>query len=108
MFILSRTESTEYFNITIFSVSDLILKDAKYNYTLRVKLKNVCDLIAEKCKYHLKCINTFKYETQKTEKESKCEDLAMIFLVRELEYTAKKHQILQLSDIWNRFRMWIG
>lgn len=91
------------FNITIFSVSDLILKNAKYDNTLRVKLGNVCDLIAAEGKYHLKCINTFKYETQKTEKASKCEDLAMLFLVRELEYAAKKHQILQLFDIWNRY-----
>lgn len=48
-------------NITTFSVSDLILKNAKYDNTLRVKLGNVCDLIVAEGKYHLKCINTFKY-----------------------------------------------
>ena len=69
------------FNITTFSVSDMVLKNAKYDNILRVKLGNVSDLIAAEGKYHLKCMNAFKYDTQKTEKESKCEDLAMIFLV---------------------------
>ena len=91
------------FNITTFSVSDMVLQNAKYDQTLRVKLGNVSDLIAAEGKYHLKCMNAFKYETQKTEKESKGEDLAMIFLVRELEYAGNKHQILQLSDVWSRY-----
>lgn len=95
------------YNITTFSVSDLILKNAKYDNTLRVKLRNVCDLIAAEGNYHLKCINTFKYETQKTSKASKCKDLAMIFLVYELEYAAKKAP--NFTALWYLEQiLWIG
>jgi hypothetical protein len=31
------------------------------------------------------------------------QDLAMIFLVQELGYAASKNQILQLSDVWERY-----
>jgi hypothetical protein len=39
-------------------------------------------------KYHNKCLNAFKYDTQKTKKECETIDLAMIFLVQELGYAA--------------------
>jgi hypothetical protein len=45
----------------------------------------------------------FKYDTQKTKKECETIDLAMIFLVQELGYAASKNQILQLSDVWERY-----
>ena len=41
--------------------------------------------------------------TQKTNKECETIDLAIIFLVQELGYTASKYQILQLSDVWERY-----
>jgi hypothetical protein len=60
-------------------------------------------LIAAEGKYHSKCLNAFKYDTQKTNKECETIDLAMIFLVQELGYAASKNQILQLSDVWERY-----
>ena len=91
------------FNIATFSVSDRVLQNAKFDNLLRVRLGNVSDLIAAEGKYHLNCMNAFRYETQKTLTECKSSDLAMIFLVQELVYAANKHQILQLSDVWTRY-----
>ena len=87
------------FNITTFSVSNRVLQNAKFDNLLRDRLGNVSNLIAVEGKYHLKCMNAFKYDTQKTLTDCKSSDLEMVFLVRELEYAANKHQILQLSDV---------
>jgi hypothetical protein len=38
---------------------------------MRLRLAGVNDLIAAEGKYHHKCLNAFKYDTQKTKK--KCE-----------------------------------
>jgi hypothetical protein len=46
----------------------------------------VNDLIAAEGTYHNKCLNAFKYDTQKTKKQCETIDLAMIFLVQELGY----------------------
>ena len=70
---------------------------------MRLRLAGVNDLIAAEGKYHNKCLNAFKYDTQKTKKECETIDLAMIFLVQEPGYAASKNQILQLSDVWERY-----
>ena len=70
---------------------------------MRLRLAGVNDLIAAEGKYHSKCLNAFKYDTQKTKKECETIDLAMIVLVQELGYAASKNQILQLSDAWGRY-----
>ena len=70
---------------------------------MHLRLTRVNDLIAVEGKYHNKCLNAFKYGTQKTKKESETIDLAMIVLVQELGYAASKNQILQLSDVWERY-----
>ena len=67
---------------------------------MSLRLAGVNDLIAAEGKHHNKCHNVFKYDRQKTKKECEIIDLAMIFLVQELGYTASKNQILQLSDVW--------
>ena len=46
---------------------------------MRLRLAGVNDLIAAEGKYHNKCLNAFKYDTQKTKKECVTIDLAMIF-----------------------------
>jgi hypothetical protein len=38
-----------------------------------------------------------------TKKECETIDLAMTFLVQKLGYAASKNQILQLSDVWERY-----
>ena len=78
------------FNISTFSASNKILQDSK----MRLRLAGINDLIAAEGKYHNKCLNAFKYDTQKTKKECEIIDLAMIFLVQELGYAASKNQIL--------------
>jgi hypothetical protein len=79
------------------------LQDSKLENTMRLGLAGVNDLIAAEGKYHNKCLNAFKYDTQKTKKECETIDLAMIFLVQELEYAASKNQIFQLSHVWERY-----
>ena len=91
------------FNISTFSVSNKILQDSKLENTMRLRLAGVNDLIAAEGKYHNKCLNAFKYDIQKTKKECETIDLAMIFLVQELGYAASKNQILQLSEVWERY-----
>ena len=60
------------------------MQDSKLENTMRLRLAGVNDLIAAEGKYHNKCLNAFKYDTQKTKKECETIDLAMIFLVQEL------------------------
>jgi hypothetical protein len=59
---------------------------------MRLRLAGVNDLIAAEGKYHNKCLNAFKYDTQKTKKECETIDLAMTFLVQKLGYAASKNQ----------------
>jgi hypothetical protein len=49
------------------------LQDSKLENTMRLRLAGVNDLIAAEGKYHNKCLNAFKYDTQKTKKE--CETI---------------------------------
>ena len=44
---------------------------------MRLRLAGVNDLIAAEEKYHSKCLNALKYDTQKTKKECETIDLAM-------------------------------
>ena len=92
----SRLESMHFlsdklFNISTFSVSNKILQDSKLENTMRLRLAGVNELIAAEGKYHNKCLNAFKHDTQKTKKECETINLAMIFLVQELGYAASKN-----------------
>jgi hypothetical protein len=44
---------------------------------MRLRLAGVNDLIAAEGKYHNKCLNAFKYDTQKTKKECEIIDIAV-------------------------------
>jgi hypothetical protein len=44
-----------------------------------------------------------RFQSTKTKKKCETIDLAMIFFVQELGYAASKYQILQLSDVWERY-----
>ena len=48
-------------------------------------------------------LSAFKYSTFKTKQDVENTALAMIFLSNELHYAADKKQVLQLSDIWQRY-----
>jgi hypothetical protein len=78
--ILCQTSNKDkLFNISTFSISNKILQDSKLENTMRLRLAGVNDLRAAEGKYHSKCLNAFKYDTQKTKKECETIDLAMIF-----------------------------
>jgi hypothetical protein len=66
---------------------------------MSLRLAGVNDLIVQKGNI----ITNASMHTQKTKKECETIDLAIIFLVQELGYTASKYQILQLSDVWERY-----
>ena len=48
---------------------------------MSLRLAGVNDLIAAEGKYYNKCLNAFKYDTQKTKKECETIDLAMRHLL---------------------------
>ena len=87
------------FNISTFSVSNKILQDSKLGNTISLRLAGVNDLIVQKGNIKTNA----SMHTQKTKKECETIDLAIIFLVQELGYAASKNQILQLSDVWERY-----
>jgi hypothetical protein len=49
---------------------------------MSLRLAGVNELIAAEGKYHNKCLNAFKYDTQKTKKECETINLAMILIVQ--------------------------
>ena len=103
MFCQGKKYEKQLFNITTFKVSDSILKDAKLDNTMRLRQSDVNDLIAAEGKYHNTCLNYFRYSVHKTKSDNTNADIAMVFLIQELEYAATKSQIMQLSDIWDRY-----
>jgi hypothetical protein len=92
-------------SVSTFNVSKNILKLSKLDNKMRVRLAGVNDLIAAEGKYHENCRNDYSYSTSKTKKESENTDIAFISLLcNELQYAAEKEQVLQLSDVWQRYQ----
>ena len=53
--------------------------------------------------YHLKCYTKFKRKVEKSKKEEKNTDFALIYILEELKKTASKGDVLQLDDVWYRY-----
>ena len=68
-------------------------------------LSGINDLIAAEAKYHKSCMRSFEYSSQKvkSERTTTNTDIAMIFLTKELQYASNKCQIINLSDVWDRY-----
>ena len=91
-------------SVSTFKVSKNILELSKLDNKMRVRLAGVNDHIDAEGKYHQNCRNDYSYSTSKTKKESVNTDIAFIFLCNELQYAAEKEQVLQLSDVWQRYQ----
>jgi hypothetical protein len=90
-------------SVMTFNMSEQICEIAKYNYTLRIRLAGVSDLIASEAKYHLACLSAFKRSAENAKTATKETDLAMVWLCQELEYSADKGNVIKMSDAWNRY-----
>jgi len=73
------------------------------NKILSVRLSSVHDLIASEGKYHCTCYKAFIRKTSKTSDSISMIDLAMQWLVEELETSATQGHIIELSEVWNRY-----
>ena len=110
MFCQVTTRKEHLTNVTSFNRSNTILEASKYDPVLHVRLSGVHDLIAAEGKYHNNCCQKFLKRTTKT-KQSVCVEntgVALEWLATELRETAKKAQVLELSEVWSRYcELWL-
>lgn len=91
-------------SVTTFKMSDQILEASKYDQKLSVHLAGIIDLIASEGKYHVSCFVKFTRQASKAKEQCKNIDLAMQWLIQELNQAAKKAHVLELSEVWKRYR----
>lgn len=84
-------------------MSDQIIQASSLDYKIGVRLAGVIDLIAAEAKYHLTCLRAFTRSTTKT-RESDNTDLAMVWLCQELHQSADKGHVIQMNDVWERYK----
>ena len=85
-------------------VSKRILEAAKYEQSLRTQLACVNDLIAADGKHHSTCHVRFKRSTDKISKSAlNASDVVLLWLCHELEQLASHADILELTDVWERY-----
>jgi hypothetical protein len=86
------------------TVSEQILQAAHLDHKVGLRLAGVTDLIAAEAKYHLPCLRAFTRSTTKTKQVAADTNLAMVWLLKELHYVAEKGQVVQLNDVWERYK----
>ena len=85
-------------------VSKRILEAAKYDPIMRTRLACVNDLTAADGRHHSSCHRTFKRRTDNLSKSSQNSgDVVLHWLCHELEQTASNADILELTDVWERY-----
>ncbi|CAB4001987.1 Hypothetical predicted protein [Paramuricea clavata] len=84
-------------------MSDQIIEISKFDKILCTRLAGISDLIAAEAKYHFKCFSASKRLRDKTKSEMKDNDLALVWLSKELEYAADKGHVSRLDDAWERY-----
>ncbi|CAB3989702.1 Hypothetical predicted protein [Paramuricea clavata] len=82
-------------------MSELIIEISNFDEILR--FASISDLIAAEGKYHLSCFSASKRSRDKTKSEMKDNDLALVWLSKELEYAADKGHVIRLDDAWERY-----
>ena len=90
-------------SITEMAISKYIMTNAKLNLKVFIALSNVSDLIAAEAKYHLNCYSDFKRLKQRTEKEEKNIDYALLYVLEELNKAESKGDVVRLNDVWERY-----
>jgi hypothetical protein len=104
MCMFCQVHSTKRLNLIMTkNTSDQILENAKFDYTVGIRVADVKYLIASDAKYHLSCLASFTRAAGKARTDSKATGLPMIWLCNELQYAAEKGQVIRLSDVWERY-----
>ena len=84
-------------------MSNEILDKANYDHKILLKLAGVIDLMAAEAKYHLSCYSAFQRSVERNERAGDKNDIPVIWLCKELRYSAEKGHVLQLDDVWERY-----
>ena len=84
-------------------MSHQIIEAATFDMTTSVRLAGISDFIAAEAKYHLVCYNRFMRSTAVSQRGCKNTDLAMVWLLNELQYSADQGHVLELSSVWDRY-----
>lgn len=90
-------------SVTTFKMIDQILAFSKYDQEAHVRLAGISDFIAAEGKYHPNCYKKFQRNATKAKEGAGKNDLAMEWLISEIRVCAKKGNVLQLSEVYNRY-----
>lgn len=86
------------------AVSDRILRTAQYDPILRTRLACINDLIAAEGKHHSSCHVRFKRQVDQISQITvNGGDKVLLWLCHELEQSALHAEILELTDVWDRY-----
>lgn len=85
-------------------VSKRILEASMYDPILRTRLACVIDLTAADSKHHSSCHVKFKRSTDKVSKSGlTASNVVLLWLCHELEQLGSHADILELTDVWERY-----
>lgn len=90
-------------SVMTFKMSEQIIEISKFDKILCIRFAGILDLIAAEAKYHLSCFSAFKRSRDKTKSEMEDNDLALVWLSKELEYAADKGHVIRLDEAWERY-----
>ena len=88
--------------VSTLNMSNKIISAAKYLQQMSVRVSGV-NIAADGC-YHPHCLKTFVRDTDSAAVEHTHVDLAMIWLAHELRNCAAKGFVLELEDVWSRYK----
>ena len=104
MFCQSVLLKSRLISVMTKQMSDHIIQASSFDYKIGIRLAGVIDLIAAEAKYHLTCLRTFTRSTTKIKQDSDNTDLAMVWLCKELHQSADNGHVIQLNDVWERYK----
>ncbi|CAH3018507.1 unnamed protein product [Porites evermanni] len=91
-------------SVTTFKMSQQILKGAKCDHDLSLRVSGVNDLIAAEGKYHPNCYKKFQRSASRSVDIAKDDSGAvLLWLVDELKTSAEHGHILELKEVWLRY-----
>ena len=79
------------------------MEAAKFYHILNFAWAGTVDLMASEGKYHLTCYRNYIRQTSKVQATAQESDIAMAWLCAELEEASGKGNILELSEVWERY-----
>ena len=85
------------------TLSKFIKDNSKFSLRLFIALSTVIDCPARDTYYHLTCLSSFKRFVEKSKKEEKKIDYALLHITEELKVSASKGDVVALDDVWDRY-----